>query len=753
MEKENDQIKQLQEKLNQLLQKQNSISQEMASLQDEISNLASFSSSQAIPEEKKAIPAKPIPPIPEEKKQEPSVLKRVRPDVEKFIGENLINKIGILITVIGVGIGAKYAVDHEMISPLTRIMLGYLVGAGLLVFAMRLKTNYEAFSAVLLSGALAIMYFLTFAAYSFYELIPKLPTFGLMVIFTAFTVFAAIKYNRQIIAHMGLVGAYAVPFLLSDGTGEAVYLFAYMTILNLGILAISFKKYWKALYFVAFGFTWLIYLVWLFGSSHYEGEDFGLALTFCSIFFGLFYLTFLVYKLEKQKKFAKGDVFLVLSNSFIFYGLSYVILSEHEVGSKLLGLFTLANAIIHFAVCVVIYKKRLADRNLFFLIAGLVLVFITITIPVQLNGSWVTLLWAGEAVLLLWIGRTKNVPAYEKLAYPLIFLAFFSIIHDWDERAAFSAYLAQEISPFLNIWFVSSLIFTGSFAVINRLYFHTGYTAPKIPKFSRMLVQYSIPAILLISAYFTFQVEIVAYWNQLYYSSHQEFEGATPDYTLLKFKTIWLINYTMLFFSTLTWINIKKIRSAQLAYVNLALILLTFLVFLTDGLLALSELRDAYLAQGGNTYQLLIRYVAYGFAAFLLVTIYQYTRQNFMSRWFVPVYDFLLHITILWVMSSELIHWLNLYGVESSYKLGLSILWGVFALLSIALGIWKKKKHLRLGAIILFGITLIKLFFYDISHLNTIAKTIVFVSLGILLLIISFLYNRYKLYISDETSS
>ena len=68
----------------------------------------------------------------------------------------------------------------------------------------------------------------------------------------------------------------------------------------------------------------------------------------------------------------------------------------------------------------------------------------------------------------------------------------------------------------------------------------------------------------------------------------------------------------------------------------------------------------------------------------------------------------------------------------------------------IVLGIWKKKKHLRVGAIALFGITLVKLFFYDIAYLDTIAKTIVFVALGVLLLIISFLYNKYKHVISEE---
>ena len=57
---------------------------------------------------------------------------------------------------------------------------------------------------------------------------------------------------------------------------------------------------------------------------------------------------------------------------------------------------------------------------------------------------------------------------------------------------------------------------------------------------------------------------------------------------------------------------------------------------------------------------------------------------------------------------------------------------------------------LSVGAIVLFGVTLVKLFFYDISDYDTLSKTIVFVSLGILLLIISFLYNKYTHRISDE---
>jgi uncharacterized membrane protein len=90
-------------------------------------------------------------------------------------------------------------------------------------------------------------------------------------------------------------------------------------------------------------------------------------------------------------------------------------------------------------------------------------------------------------------------------------------------------------------------------------------------------------------------------------------------------------------------------------------------------------------------------------------------------------------------------------GINESNKLGLSILWGLYAISLIIIGIIKRKKHLRIFAIGLFGLTLIKLFIYDIAELGTIQKTVVFVSIDILLLISSFLYNKYtKLIFEDE---
>ena len=77
---------------------------------------------------------------------------------EKFIGENLFGKIGILIFVIGVGFFVKYAIDKNWINETFRTVLGFLTGAVLLAVAERLQKKYRTFSSLLAGGAFAVFY-------------------------------------------------------------------------------------------------------------------------------------------------------------------------------------------------------------------------------------------------------------------------------------------------------------------------------------------------------------------------------------------------------------------------------------------------------------------------------------------------------------------------------------------------------------------------------------------------------------------
>lgn len=786
MDENRDKLNNLLQRFESLIERQESFSNEINELKKEIKKLQqddiiqssekesidrkiAAKETQEIIEERYHLPNKPAKSHDAEitKQSEKNKSTKSKTDLEKFIGENLTNKIGIVITIIGVTIGTKYSIEHELLSPLSRIILGYFAGVTLLGVGIKLKSNYKNYSAVLVSGAMTIMYFITYSAYSFYALIPITPAFLLMVVFTIFTVIASLSYNNLVIALIGLVGAYAVPFLLSEHTGNVKILFGYMTIINTGILVIAFRKYWKMLYYASLFLSWTIFVFW-FLTDYKLSEHFGLALIFSSLFFLTFYVTFLAYKLKKEEEFLIDDVILLIINSFIFYGIGYAILENHEVGAQSLGLFTLVNALLHLIMSMVIFQQKLADRNLFYLISGLALVFITIAIPVQLEGRWVTLLWVGEAALLFMIGRTKDTHVYERLSYPLMLLAFISLIQDWT--IIYGRFIPNDpesmITPFLNVHFLSSVLFILAFGIIVFIYLNKAYQDPVLPNLLNNIIRFAIPGILLFTLFYAIRLEIANYWNQLFALStleikiyDNEYLSTFKNYDLKDFKSVWIINYALLFFTALSLLNILKIKSSKLGLANLALNAFFLGIFLVHGLYALSDLRESYLSQDQSAYyqigvyNLFIRYISFAFAGAIIVISYTYLKQKFLKKDLRMAFGTVMHVAIVWMLSSELIQWLDITGTTQSYKLGLSILWGSYSLIVIILGIWKNLKYLRIGAFSLFALTLVKLFVYDISSLETIPKTIVFVSLGILLLMISFLYNKYKHKIADEDYS
>ena len=685
-------------------------------------------------------------------------------DLEKIIGESWINKIGILIVIIGVAIGAKYSIENELISPLTRIILGYLVGVGLLGFGIKLKPKFEGYSAVLVSGSISIFYFITYFAYSFYNLIPQILAFAMMLIFTVFTVFAAIKYNRVVIAHIGLIGAYAVPFLLSSGSGRVDILFSYMLIINLGILFISIKRDWKTLHYSAFFFTWLIYGSWFADKSFYsslQGYE-ALGIGFATAFFLIFYGVSLFNNIISKEKLDKINIILILLNSFIYFGFGYGIFNSNTKLDTYLGLFTLFNAVIHFVVLFFIKSKKLADSTLFYSTLGMVFTFITIAIPIQLDGSWVTLLWIAQGTILFWIGKTKNIPIYEKISLPILGLSFLSLLEDWS----FYRYANNgDIQAFWNINFLTGILAILGYGFVVYLSRKHAETEEN-QKFSpfNAIKSFYLPALLVLTAYLTFRNEIAYYFN--YWLENSSLKGKEiseiDDYSLYNydinvFKNIYLIAYSLVFFGGLALLNFHKFKNKVLGISAIVIGLLTLLSAQTFGLEELGELRYAYINGGSNEYfdvnfnYILVRYLLWGSVAFALWAIFKNTKSIIENTKFHIFLEMVIHISILNFFSYELVTWMDIAGYQDIFKLGLSILWSVYSLLLVSLGIYKKKKYLRISALVLFGVTLAKLFLYDISNLSTISKTIVLIVLGLLLLIISFLYNKFKDKIGDET--
>jgi len=688
-----------------------------------------------------------------------SIPESVKSNLEDFIGTNLINKIGILILIIGISIGTKFAIDRDLISPMVRLILGYALGAGLLFFAYRLKKNYHNFSAVLCSGSMAILYFMTFAGTIYLEILGLNIAFTIMVMVTVFTVYQALKYDRQVIAIIGLAGAYAIPFLIGEDPEGYIFLFYYMAIINSGILIISIKKYWKLLFYIAFIATWMIYLTWWANTDFSNMRPFRYSIIFSSIFFLLFYASFLLNKVINKIEFSFEDIMLIISNALIFYGLSFVNF-EIDVWRANLGLFTLINASIHILIWLIIYYWRGGDEKLLRLIGGLAIAFITIAIPIQYDGYWVTLLWFIESLLLFSAGRLLKAHFYEFTAYPILILGLYSLMEDWNNAyAKFSAIDNEAVyNLFFNINFLEGLIIIIFLAITNYICFNPRFPAMKnIDIGIKNIMEIYLGGALVFVLYYTFRVEMAIGFNQLFTESiafpltggdSNLMDAGDKDIT--DFKIVWIHIYSMIFFSLITIVNILKLKNEKIGQFNLIANGIALFAFLIQGLLVLSSLRENYIDPEypdkfiPGIENILIRYLSIVVFVYTVAVNYWLVRQKFMKDDMKLYMGLFVALATLWILSNELFHWLDFAGYTSADKLGLSILWGVFSLILIIIGIWNKLKYLRISGIILFGITLLKLALYDIRGMDSLSKTVVFILLGILLLIISFLYNKYR---------
>ena len=72
-----------------------------------------------------------------------------------------------------------------------------------------------------------------------------------------------------------------------------------------------------------------------------------------------------------------------------------------------------------------------------------------------------------------------------------------------------------------------------------------------------------------------------------------------------------------------------------------------------------------------------------------------------------------------------------------------SIAWALFALLLLIVGIRKRIAATRYAGLALLGITVVKLFFHDLSQLDQLYRIGAFIAVAVIAILASFLYQRF----------
>ena len=665
-------------------------------------------------------------------------------DYEKFIGENIANKIGIAVLVLGISFFIKYAIDKDWIHESGRVIIGLISGGILIGFAHYFRNQYRSFSSVLVGGGLSVFYFSIAFAFHQYHLISQTTAFISMVIISGLGVFLSLFYNRQELAILATIGGFITPFLVSTGQDNYSALFTYLCILNAGLMVLAWFKRWPAINSIALIFTTLIYGGWLtrrltISTDPLPRAD---ALLFATLFYLLFIAMHIINTIRLKNKFRSFDFILLLSTSALYYLAGMLILDDWQQGDYK-GLFTGLLGLFNGILAFIFYRDKNTDRNFVSLLIGLTLSFLSMVAPVQFDGNDITLFWAAETVTLYWLFMRSRIVLLKLTSVLIAGLMLFSLLGHW-----ISVYLNQthtSMPVIINSGFVTGLVVAVAVLLYNFLQrkekdavFYIGIPAGSI-RTTTLILGICI-------SYLTGILEI-----------HFQFSSRNPDTPA---SAIYLQLYSYCCIMLLLFL-FRKDKAAPL--LRLSLTLFAFFIYIWG--LSATRTFSLYLMENGKGIYFLAHWIAVLLLLWLLYQLIRFFFKKENEKWndYRLVFTWLTTSGIIVLLSVEMyqvIFWSNYLDASDwawwenlYYKAGLSILWGLCSFAMMWMGMKKDFKTLRIISLTLFTITIVKLFLYDIVNIPPGGKIAAFILLGILLLAVSFMYQRLKKILLDNNRS
>jgi hypothetical protein len=187
-------------------------------------------------------------------------------DWERWIGVRGAAVLGGVVLALAGLFFFRYSIEHGLIPPWLRVVVGTLAGLGCLLAAERgLRRDYGWTADALAGAGVVILYVSFWAAGPRFALIGNLPTFALLAAVTAGGAMLARRHGSQVIAILGLIGGFLTPVFTSSGTDNPIGLFGYLLILDLGLLLLARQQNWPWLGMLALAGTTIYQALWIGG--------------------------------------------------------------------------------------------------------------------------------------------------------------------------------------------------------------------------------------------------------------------------------------------------------------------------------------------------------------------------------------------------------------------------------------------------------------------------------------------------------
>ena len=609
-------------------------------------------------------------------------------DLEERIGGRWLQNAGLIVLLLGIAFFLRYAFEHAWLSPPVRVALGIVAGIGLAWGGVRLAARYRSYGLLLAGGGIAVLYLSFYAALNLYALFGPQVAFVLLVTVTILAAALADRTNSQAIALVAVLGGFATPFLVGGKTDQQVRLFSYVALLIAATMYLAHRRRWRWLNVASLALTIVTVAAWAaeyYTDARYLRTELFLTL-YCAMFIDI---------LRRSWSTAPEDAPVVASLLFapvVYHVWSVVTLAPH-------GLAFLIYLIAFTALAVMLGVS-----------SGSTLVraaaFLAMALPL---GAWIQANhWRGwELTSVLAIAGISAIHLAAQLRGAIA-------DEEFDEREVallhangVGVYVAlyQVLTDTLSVAQLAGLAVL--LAVFNAAIWFLVRRAAAIRALHWLGVAFTLVAAAV-------WLQFGGPWAVAIWAT----EGAVVFWTALKAGRHWLRAAAWLLFgvAAFRWAqpDIQQTTTAYEVLLNARAITGLYLI----ALLYLAAWMAARYRAAAWTGELQERGTLIVAASILTVI----------------------------VISTEIVSFWQLRASSAdayvAREMMLSASWVAYAAVLVVLGMRRQYAPIRYFAIVLFGVALLKVFFVDLETLGGVYRIAGFLVVGLILLVVSFLYQR-----------
>ena len=655
-------------------------------------------------------------------------------DWEQIIGKNWLAIIGAIALTIGMGFFLKLAIENEWIGEKGQIIIGLLTGLAMLGVGESAHRVYPRWAQAATSSGIAILYLSIYAAFALYQVIEPVPAFSFLGLVVLLTGILAMRHESLVIALLAISAAFLTPVLLGGDLRPSQHylLLLYVLIVDLGVLGISTFRNWRWLTLIGILASYLLFQVWIEAiptPSLFLAQS-GLTGIFL-IFAGATTLFHVIWRRIPRPL----DMPMMTLNAFLYFGITYELLwGQYQAW---FGTIAIALSLFYLAIGYGTMRRKNAPPQVALFSLATALIFVTLSVPLQLSGVWITAAWATEGVVLVWIGFLLKTWPTRAFALVVLSLAALRLIF-FDTTLGL-----QDFRLVLNERFPTFVISIGTF-----------YLAAYFYKIERRRLEhwerFIYPGLLVTANFFTLwllSIEIFDFFNQpLLETGVGEASNSirnAENNLVLSLTIMWSLYAFVLFVGSILS------HSNYMRWIGLGLLIIVAGKFLI--------LDTALVSIWAPTFHLILNSYFITFIlvmSLMVIGIYAYwvQQENLVGY---ERYGFLgllaiANLVALFGLSTEAIHFWEareaiLFSDQTSGKhLSLTVLWTLYAIILIAIGILRQSIPVRLAGIVLVAIPIVKLFAFDVFLLEQGYRVAAFVTLGLLLLATGLAYQRYS---------